>query len=237
LLQQLIFRLFDYSAAALAEMMVRNEFERLFHRFRSLISISASAGVFAAIFFVLCNQPFVRWWTGGKIAWSVTNDLLLAIWLVVTVLVHAHIGLAGQTKQFRFMRYVYFCEGLFFIGLTSIFLSRAKFPAMITASIVSTLLFSFPYGIWRTSRYFGVSWREVVAGWNRPAWRLLVMLVPLGGVLYYLARSWPPLPQLAVYVSVAATLGAWLFVRWGLNEEIRNEMRLRVIRCWSAVLN
>ena len=75
----LVWRIFDFSTPALAEMMVRGERDRLLRRFREITVFSASLSVVAGALLAVCNGPFVWLWTGGKIHWSPVNDLLLAV--------------------------------------------------------------------------------------------------------------------------------------------------------------
>lgn len=66
-LSLVIYRLFDYSSAALAEMMVRGEKALLQRRFREIVVFSSSLSVAAATMLALCNSPFVSVWTSGRI--------------------------------------------------------------------------------------------------------------------------------------------------------------------------
>ena len=118
LLVQVITRIFDYSSSALAEMIVRGERERLMRRFREIAVLSVNLAVAAGALLAVGNGPFVRVWTAGKIGWPARNDLLLGIWLVTCLTVRTHCGFVSQTKDFRFMRFMYFIEGFAFISLT-----------------------------------------------------------------------------------------------------------------------
>jgi O-antigen/teichoic acid export membrane protein len=187
-LTQVIFRFFDYSAPALAEMMVRGEKQRLEERFKQIVIFSIGTAVAAGAVFALCNSAFVTVWTHGKIGWPPVNDLLLAVWLVVCVAMHMHTGLVGQTKKFHFMRYLFFIEGLVFVGLTIAFYRFGGITAMLVASIVCTSLLSLPYGLYRTRKYFGLSWREL-AGWHQSALVLAFWLVPTGILTWWLTRN------------------------------------------------
>src|ERR1019366_8199785 len=84
-LTQVIYRIFDFSAPVLAEMMVRGEKERLCHRFRQILILSVNLAVAAGAMFALCNSAFVSVWLKNKIEWPPVNDALLAVWLVVCV--------------------------------------------------------------------------------------------------------------------------------------------------------
>ena len=88
----LLYRIYDFSFGALAEMFTRGEKARFLLRFRSLVILSGSLAVWGGVLFALCNQPFVQIWTHGKVTWPRVNDLLLGIWLVVQVIAHCHVG-------------------------------------------------------------------------------------------------------------------------------------------------
>jgi O-antigen/teichoic acid export membrane protein len=227
LANQLVWRPFDYSYPALAEMVARGEKERLLHRFKGLVTLTTSFGVLAAIMFALCNKPFVTLWTHGKISWDLQNDLLLSIWLIVLALVHCHCSLPGITKQIGFMRYIYFIEGIVFLGIGSFVAARVGFSGMLITSILSSLLFSCSYGIWRTMREFDLSVKEVAFHWIEPSIKLFASLSFLALLLYWLTRSFPPQVQLSLYVVLVGGIGGFLLLRLGLGRELQEEFRRR----------
>ena len=96
LLTQLIYRIFDYSAPALAEMIVRGEKQLLLRRFKQIVILSTSLSVAIGALVALCNGAFVEVWTLGKMHWSPSNDWLLGVWLITSVSVHAHTGLPSH---------------------------------------------------------------------------------------------------------------------------------------------
>ncbi|HEX5222717.1 MAG TPA: oligosaccharide flippase family protein [Verrucomicrobiae bacterium] len=341
LLQQTIYRLFDYSSSAFAEMIVRNERVQLAWRFRQIVLLSSSLSVAAAAVFALSNKAFVDIWTGGrfespllqaadikaptqlirrfadrqnvatqhvwerlsestraylqsepmagsaldaaqqmlatdlnriiksdlslsenltsggqsnaavsdsgnpsslawvnrhaledlfpqeladsrKARWVTANDLLLALWLVLTVSVHAHTGLVGQAKAFGFMRYIFFLEGIAFIG-ASVLLHRWGIPAMLGASVAATLAFSFFYGLWRTRNYFQLSLREL-ASWHQPAAKLALWILPAAVGLGWLTLGWSPLLKLTVGGGAMGVWASWGVIRYGLDETLQAEI-------------
>jgi hypothetical protein len=237
LLTQMVYRI-DYAWAGLAEMLVRGEKPRLFSRFRSLVMLSGSLSVVAGVAFAVSNQPFVQWWTKGQFGWSPVNDWLLAFWLVVLVLVRMHTGLVGVTKDFRFLRYLFLVEGLFFLSVGWIALRYGGVTAMLIVSVAGTLLISFPYSVKRTIDYFQLPARTVALAWIRPAIRLACWLVPLGLAVGWLAQGAPPLWRFLTCAGFLSCVGAALFLRWGLDEPIQKEIvgripaRFRWLRQW-----
>ncbi len=226
LLTQIIFRIFDYSAPALAEMMVRGEKARLAARFKQIVIFSLSAAVAAGSVFALCNSAFVALWTHGKVTWLPANDLLLAVWLVVCVNVRSHTGLVGVAKAFHFMRYLFFIEGLAFVNLTLACIQTGGITAMLLASIICTLLLSLPYGLYRTRNYFGLGWRELAA-WHRPALRLALWLVPAGGLIWWLTRDSSAEGKLGIGALFGLGAG-WAFLRHGLTPALQQELAGRL---------
>lgn len=350
LLQQTIYRIFDYSSSAFAEMIVRGERELLARRFRQVVVLSTSLSVAAAAVFAVCNKPFVDAWTGGrfespllvasdikapkvmaqrltshedpaaqfvweqlsdatreqianpqvtpeaientqkllaadlnrliqsetllqskrlnpttalsllqpatmnvstqlarawfnrhvieddfaaeiadsrKAHWSNWNNLLLAIWLVIMVSMHAHTGLVGQAKAFGFMRYIFFLEGIVFIGLSILIHTWGGITGMLCASVAATLLFSFSYGLWRTGRYFQLGWREL-AEWHRAPWKLFLWVLPVSVGLYWITYGLSPVLKLVVDGTL---LGIWAvggLLRYGLEGTLQTELLKRI---------
>lgn len=225
---QVIYRIFDNSCPALAEIIVRRDTPRLLYRFRSIVVVSASAAVFAGVVFALCNQPFVRVWTDGKASWPVTNDILLAVALVISVIVRCHVGLTGQTKELRMMRFVPFLEGLWLAGLSLPVLRWSGVAGMLLVAITGTLLVTFPYSTWRTANYFQLPWSQVAANWSWPTMRLALLLAPIASIIYLSTRPLSPLLQLILNGVVAGAVGAWLLARYGLNSDLRQELSERL---------
>jgi O-antigen/teichoic acid export membrane protein len=224
LLVQVITRIFDYSSSALAEMIVRGERERLMRRFREIAVLSVNLAVAAGALLAVGNGPFVRVWTAGKIGWPARNDLLLGIWLVTCLTVRTHCGFVSQTKDFRFMRFMYFIEGFAFISLT-ILLHRfggITITLMLIVSIVCSLCFTFSYGLWRTREYFHLS-RGELARWHRGTLALAATVAPAAALAGWLAGSLPALWQLAA-VSVLGIWTAFMFARYGLGEAVQTEL-------------
>lgn len=225
-LTQMIYRIFDFSAPALAEMMVRGEKELLCRRFRQIVVLSANLAVVAGAMFALCNSAFVAVWLKNKIAWPPVNDLLLAVWLVICVNMHAHTCMVGQTKKLRFMRYIFFIEGLAFVGLTLVLYRFGGITAMLAASIVCTLSLSLPYGLYRTHDYFGLSWREL-ARWHEPMLVLAAWVIPAGGLTWWVTQDWSAAMRLMVGGGVFGVWTAWAFLRHGLETSLQMEVYRR----------
>ena len=225
LVSQAVWRVFDVSGPALAEMMARGEHSALRGRYSAIVTSTVSLSVLATIVYAMCNSLFVTVWTHHKIAWPPLNDLLLAAWMVVSALVHCHCCFVQMTKRIGFLRYVYFVEGTVFVTAAMLTARWGGLPAMIICSVACSVLFSGAYGIWRVSRYFALPIREVGLGWQAPAMKVLVFFVPaaLGG---WWALQWLDgvVLRLAVNALLGGSLGSYLFLRYGLPRDLKREL-------------
>ncbi len=227
LANQIIWRPFDFSYPMLSEMVVRNERERLLHRFKGLVVVSTSLAVLAGLMFATCNQQFVSLWTHKAIGWGVENDVLLGAWMVVLALVHCHCGFVLITKRIEFMRYIYFIEGAAFLTLGSYAASHIGFSGLVATSLVCSLMFSGSYGIYRTMREFKLSLKEVLWRWLAPSGQLLLSVGVLALLVYWPTRNLSAEIRLSVYVLTLGLAGAFLFIRRGLGHELSEELRQR----------
>ncbi len=235
MLALVIYRFFDYSAPGLAEMMVRNEKELLFKRFKQIVSFSLAVAVTGGGMFALCNSAFITVWSSHKISWSPVNDLLLAIWLVVCVIMHLHTGLVGQTKKMRFMRYIFLIEGTIFIGLTILLYKYGGITAMLVVSIFCTSLITMPYGLYRTLKYFNLSWQELAA-WHKPALLLACLLAPVGFLTWWMTHTLLTGWQLGIRGGVFGAWTAWIFLRYGIDHHLQSELIARSPAWTKAIL-
>ena len=228
LVMQLVWRPFDFSYAALSEMVVRGERGRLLHRFKNLVVLSCSMAVVAAVMFAICNKAFVEVWTHGKVVWNSLYDLLLGIWLIILTLVHCHCGLVIYLKRIGFMKYIYFIEGSVFLTVGTFIASRYGIAGLISISIMASLAFSCSYGIRLTMSEFKLTPGDVVFRWLKPPIRLLAFLGGIAFCAYWTARSLPAETQLVIYVGGVGTLAILLFARFGVPAELQRQILPRV---------
>jgi O-antigen/teichoic acid export membrane protein len=237
LVSQVIWRAFDVSCPALAEMMVRGERELLRDRYRSLVIATASLAGAAAIGYALCNHPFVTIWTHHRVDWPSSNDVLMAVWLIFMTVVHCHNCFVLLTKRTRAMPYVFFAEGLVFVVCAFLTIRWGGFPAMIVCSMVCSGAFSGGYGIWRVSDYFKLPIRQVALGWLAPMGRVAVLLAPAALALWWSLRGVAdPFVRLAAGVLLTALPGTYLFLRFGLSRAIQRELLERMPKAVNPVL-
>jgi hypothetical protein len=134
------------------------------------------------------------------------------------------------------MRYIYFIEGAVFLAIGSYAATRIGFGGLLTTSILGSLAFSCSYGIWRTTREFDLSLKEVLFRWLTPPAQLFVLLGLFALLLYWPTRDLPAKVQLPLYVVVTGSVGIFLFLRYGLGPELRHELQKRTPDSVSRLL-
>ena len=221
-----VWRILDYSAPALSEMVVRKEREKLLGRLRDITVLMAGLSVVCGTVFAAANGAFVWIWSAGKISWPPINDVLLGLWLVVCSVMRVHTGFATITKDLRFLRFIYLIEGSVFIGLNLLAHRIESMTLMLIFSLASTLMFTLPYGLWRTRKYFEMNWRELV-GWLYPTWRMAWRLVPLAVAVWWLARKLPVRWQFVLDIVVPGIWGTAALLRYGLGKSLQTEFLSR----------
>lgn len=228
LIFSLISRPFGAALPGLYEMVARGERELLKNRFRTLVQLTASLGAVFGGTYVLCNGLFVGVWTSGKIVWPTLNDTLLAAWLFLISMQTTHCTFVSVTKQFGAMSYILLGEGCSFILMALIVGKRWGLPGVAGCSLFCTAVFSYQYGIRRSSRYFHCRFSELALVWIR---RPLQMAVAYGLLILIICMSTNGLPpgwRLVIHGLVAGTAGIALFLRLGLPPEILRATQSRL---------
>jgi len=182
--------------------------------------------VAAAVMFTVCNGPFVRVWAEPNLAWPAINDVLLGLWLVLTTSMRVQTGLAGQTKRFAFLRFIYFLEGSAFVLIALLLQGRGGVTGMLLASIGCTFAFSFPYGLHRTREYFGLRWSQLLE-WHHAALAMCVWTIPMAAIVWWLSREMALPVRLFVNTGVVGVWTLWGLLRYGLNQPLKFEVLAR----------
>ena len=235
--QQLVARIVTFSSSPMSEMIVRGETERFIKRFHDLVIGYVATSIFLAGCIALCNESFLQVWLKHRdilpaihVFWNSWDDLLLALWLVVTCVTTMHVTTITYTKKIGRMRYVYFCEGVVFVTAAILAAPHFGIPGIIIAAIVANVLCSGVFGIRCTVRYFHIPAREVVVGWMAgPVKYLLLFALILTGCKF-LTEAWPPLFCLGANAAISAAAGLWLFWRVALTAELRDELKAIIMR-------
>ncbi len=228
MVSQVIWRISDTAGPTFSEMIVRGERETLKSRYREMVILTASLSGFFAVGFALCNSLFVTVWFHGDYYWPIVNDLGLAGWMLVLAVLHCHNCFVLLTKQVGFMRYIYFIEGLLFVGFALVSAKPGGFLAVIGSSLFCSCLFSGAYGIWRIHRYFEISIREVLLDWQIPMGRTILFCVLLAGVTWLATQKLQnPVLRLGVDLLVFGPVGLCIFLRYGLPQTFQREISTR----------
>jgi O-antigen/teichoic acid export membrane protein len=224
---QVIWRAASSPSSAFSEMMVRGEQARLRERYRSLVILVGSLGMFAGVSLALCNSLFVTVWTSGRIFWPPLNDLLLGAWIFVLSAQTCHSCFILMTKQIRFMRFIFFIEGAVFVTLAVLTVSWGGIPALIACSVCCGTIFSGAYSAWRISRYFGCPFGEVAFRWMKHAGIVLLGFAPPALLCWWGTCRLDPLPRLVITCTLSGTLGLFVLLRFGMPPELQAEFQKR----------
>ena len=222
MLTMVVWRILDYSAPVLSEMVARGERKRLAIRLRDITVLMAGLSVAGGTLLAAGNHSFVRLWTLGKINWPEANNVLLATWFFISTIMRIHTGFVGITKQFGFLRFIFLIEGFAFVSLNLLAHHISSMTLMLVISIICTLTISLPYGLWRTHEYFSMNGREMAA-WFRPTWQMAWRLVPLAVMIWWLSRNLPARWQFISNVALSGFCAMILLLRYGIDETLKTE--------------
>jgi len=239
-----IFNLFSplmcrpYGAAlpGLYEMAARREFERLYERYRGMVVVTSSLGVFLGVCLALCNSLFVTVWTGDKITWSPWNDVFLGLWIFLSSLQTTHVNFVNVTKQFGGARYIYLLEGLCFVILTLLLDGYGGTVGILITSNICQLLFSCQYGFSLSSRYFKCHWTEVAFQWVVPSLKFACALVPVAIIVWLATVNLPVIWRLTIHGAIASMLGGFFFLNLGLPSKMLLEAKTLLPRPAARIL-
>jgi O-antigen/teichoic acid export membrane protein len=236
LIRQVIYQPYYSASPALCEMLARNETGRLRHRFKNLVTLTASLGVFLGTSFALCNSLFVHVWTGGKIAWLPLNDALLGLWIFIASIQTTHTSFVLVTKQIGAMPYIFFADGCTFVTLALLLGYRWGLSGIIACSVLSLALFSCQFGLRRSAKYFQTPFTELTVDWIRPSLKLAIVLIPAALALWFATSGLPALWRLVIHGVIAGFAGGFLFLRIGLPPEVVWEAGARLPRPAARLL-
>jgi len=239
-----IFNLFSplmcrpYGAAlpGLYEMAARGEKERLYKRFKEMVILTGSLGVFLGVCLALCNSLFVTVWTAGKINWSHWNDIFLGLWLFFSALQTTHINFVNVSKQYAGARFVYLLEGTCFVLVALLLGGRGGLAGILVASNICQLLFSCQYGFRLSSRYFQCSWKEVAFQWTSPCFKFAGVFAPVAIIVWLSTVNLPVIWRLMIHGAVAGMLGGFIFLKLGFPPKMLLEAEARLPRPAARIL-
>ncbi len=224
LASQIVSKVLDVACPAFAEMIAREETDRLHIRFRSICVLSASLCVWCGVTFSVCNHLFVLLWTKGRFEWPVLNDVLLSVWLLFTTLTRCHAGLIGLTKDFRFLRYCNFVQGALFVAVSLLVLRTGGISAMLGVAIAASIGIGFAYTTWRASKYLGIPWQEAALGWLKKPTEFCLLLLPVGFGVHWIIANHRSALALGFALALLGASGLILMAGTGLDPHLRLEL-------------
>ena len=111
----LFHKVVESAAPGLAEMYVRGELAKFVSRYWDIVFITLAMAVVGAVAMAAGNSALVSIWTGGKVGWSATGDLLLGIMVLVTSMSRCFMAVFGIIKNQKPVRVIYVIEGILFV--------------------------------------------------------------------------------------------------------------------------
>jgi O-antigen/teichoic acid export membrane protein len=227
MVSSLVYQVFDVSNPAFAEMMVRQETDRLRRRYREIVAVSIALATVIAVDYAALNTSFVHAWTRGKIEWSISNDILLGLWLVVAVLVHANSGFIVLTKKIGALRYIYLLEGAAFLALGSFLTRRFGIPGLVGASLLCSVIFSGAYGVFAINRFLGHVFKPHGI-WLRAPAKSIGILLPIAALYYWATPNLASLYRFALGGVLLGAAAAIVFLRCGVPGSLRPDILQRI---------
>jgi len=224
LVSQVVWKIVGNAMPAFAEMQVRQERERLWDRYRGLfIAANVFAGV-CGVLFAACNGPFVSIWTHGQFFWPAIDNVLLALWLIVSTQQCCHNSLIMCLKEIRGLQYVYLLEGVLFVGVAIVILPSTGMTGMLICSLVATTLFTWLCGVWRVAGLSEKGWKPLLWDWQLPLFWVAGIMVPCWLATEWTLRGAPDWLRLVINSSLLTATGTWVSLRFALPSDLAAEI-------------
>ena len=237
LVSQIVWKIVSNAMPAFAEMHVRGEWERLWSRYRGLfITTNVFAGV-CAVLFAACNGPFVAVWFHGKFSWAPLDNVLLAIWLVMSMQQCCHNSLIICFKEIKTLKYIFLIEGIMFIGVSLAILPSTGITGMLVCSVAATTLFTWLSGVWRVAVLSKMGWKPLLWDWQKPLFRILMAMIPVELAMEWALHDASNWLQMIFMGGVLALIGSWVALRHALPSDLVDEImrKLSPPLRWMAI--
>ena len=240
LVSQVVWRMVGNSIPAFGEMQARQEWERLWHRYRAMfISTNVFGGV-CAVLFAACNGAFVELWAQGQFSWAPINNVLLGIWLIISTQQCCHSSLIMCLKQIRTLKYIFIFEGIIFIVTALAVLPATGITGLLVCSLLATISFTWLSGVWRIAQISKMGWKVLVWDWQKPLIWIMLTMVPTWMVLdwfFHGATNWI---RLLGNAGILTTVGVWVAFHYALPSGVIAEITQKLpswLRQTIKVLN
>jgi O-antigen/teichoic acid export membrane protein len=228
LVYQLVTKIEGTAVIFFAEMMVREEKDKLMVRFRQTYQLTAGISVVALAVVIALNNPFVSAWAEPSLAWAMPLSVLIAMSVFVSTIVRCSGDLIVHTKRIAFFRYIYFLEAASFVLLALWLSSRIGFYGVACSGLVCLLIFRGVYTTWRMVHYFNLPAQTFWWAWLKRSLAASLILTPFvlsaGYLTSTITHPWLTLLIVGAWVGIpaAATL---LFV--AVPRDVASEIVLR----------
>ncbi len=207
LITMLIHKIIESAAPGLAEMFVRGERELFIKRYWDIIAITLALSTIGAVAIVVGNSVFIEIWTGGKITWSLTGDILLGFMIILTSASRCFVGLFGVTKNLKSVRLIYFIEGLLFIPTAICAVHWYGIEGVIFASLFVHLITAVAPSLRAASIFLGDCRRLI------PQILVILIMISLGTTLAFFTRSNHVSPVIQLLIAALSILCA-ILISW-----------------------
>lgn len=139
-LTQILSKFFESSFSGLSELLEAGRRDQMFNRFGQLLGWSLVLSAALSLILLFTNDPFIQFWTGGKIHWPAYGTFAVCLMLVVGTF---HRALSEVTKVLVLWNPIRFSP-LFDLGTMVLCLMAAyaanAFPAFLFAAAVGPFL-------------------------------------------------------------------------------------------------
>jgi O-antigen/teichoic acid export membrane protein len=235
LAQQMIVKIFDFSAPGFSEMLVRAEILRFKERFPAVLSLTAAGAGFFGVLGALGNRMLISYWTQGKISWDSWTDVCAGAYLFVWCITHCYAGFPGLMKQIKGYKYIILVEGGCVVFGSILLAPVFGFPGVFVPAIIGNLFCSGLYGAYRVSEHFRMSIFDVTLAWIGPALRYVFVFALCGSAIFWLGAGFEGSTSFLAKAVAAGTVGIVLALIVGVTSGMRGELRavaLNIIRKW-----
>ena len=228
LVYQLVIKIAGTAVVFFAEMITRQEKEKLADRFRQIYQLTAGLAAVTLAVAVAINQSFVTVWASEALSWSIVLSSMLGIFVFLNAVTRCSGDLIIHTKRIGAFRYVYFGEAVVFVPLAIWLSSLWGFYGVLISAILCVTLFRVSYTTWRIADYFDVPVMNLWWLWLQRPIAAIIILLPFVAVSQWLmsavASGWTQLLLLSIWIGVPATFLLLIVV---LPRDVREEFKLR----------
>jgi O-antigen/teichoic acid export membrane protein len=228
LVSQAVWKMVGNAMPIFGEMQVRQEMDRLWHRYRTMFIITNVFAGACAVLFVACNGPFVEIWTQGRFSWPLTNNILLGLWLIIMTQQCCHTSLLMCLKEIRTLKYFFIFEGIVFIGTGLAVLPSTGITGLLVCSLFATILITWLSGVWRIAQISKMRWQLLIWDWQKPLLLILLAMVPTWLALEWVLQSATDWLRLVVKGGILIGTGGWVALRYALPPQMSDEIVKKV---------